>query len=113
MGNLSEPIARLLAMKPPNLRPWLPTSALKRRPALRRPYAIQSPGAPTLQIFNENVKYLQKERAASNHEHSRKTDYLKDEVAQRLVDRAPRRCTSCPRGPYHTNHIAYSRDTTL
>lgn len=74
-------------MKPPNLRPWLPTSALKRRPALRRPYAIQSPGAPTLQIFNENVKYLQKERAASNHEHSRKTDYLKDEVAQRLVDR--------------------------
>lgn len=53
----------------------------------RRPYAVQSPGAPTLQIFNENVKYLQKERAASNPEYSRKTDYLKDEVARRLVDR--------------------------
>ncbi|KAK7895046.1 hypothetical protein LTR67_005785 [Exophiala xenobiotica] len=74
-------------MRPPNLRPWLPTSALRRRPVLRRPYAIQSPGAPTLQIFNDNVKYLQRERAASDPEHSRKTDYLKDEVAQRLVDR--------------------------
>ena len=74
-------------MKPPALRPWLPTSALRRRPVFRRPYAIQSPGAPTLQIFNENTKYLQKERAASNAEQSRQVDYLKDEVAQRLVDR--------------------------
>ena len=74
-------------MKPPALRPWLPTSALRRRQGLRRPYAIQSPGGPTLQIFNENVKYLQKERAAANADHSRKVDYLKDEVAQRLVDR--------------------------
>ncbi|KIW15254.1 hypothetical protein PV08_05299 [Exophiala spinifera] len=76
-------------MKPPALRPWLPTSALRRRPTQphRRPYAVQSPGAPTLQIFNEKVKYLQKERAGSNAEYSRKTDYLKDEVARRLVDR--------------------------
>ncbi|OAP59642.1 hypothetical protein AYL99_06940 [Fonsecaea erecta] len=74
-------------MKPPALRPWLPTAALRRRPCFRRPYAIQSPGAPTLQVFNENVKYLQKERAAANAEYSRKADYLKDEVAQRLVDR--------------------------
>lgn len=74
-------------MKPPGLRPWLPTSALRRRPALRRPYAVQAPGAPTLQIFNENVKYLQKERAALNTDHSRQVDYLKEEVAQRLVDR--------------------------
>ncbi|KAK5209420.1 hypothetical protein LTR41_004956 [Exophiala xenobiotica] len=62
-------------------------STTRRRPVLRRPYAIQSPGAPTLQIFNDNVKHLQRERAASDPEHSRKTDYLKDEVAQRLVDR--------------------------
>ncbi|KIW77729.1 hypothetical protein Z517_07562 [Fonsecaea pedrosoi CBS 271.37] len=74
-------------MKPPALRPWLPTSALRRRPCFRRLYAIQSPGGPTLQVFNENVKYLQKERAAANAEYSRKVDYLKDEVAQRLVDR--------------------------
>lgn len=48
---------------------------------------MQSPGAPTLQIFNPHVKYQQKERAATNVEQSRATDYLKDEVAQRLVDR--------------------------
>jgi NADH dehydrogenase [ubiquinone] 1 alpha subcomplex assembly factor 5 len=77
-------------MRPAALRPWLPTSALRRRPpppVFRRPYAVQSPGAPTLQIFNQDVKYLQKERAASNVEYSRQVDYLKDEVAQRLVDR--------------------------
>jgi NADH dehydrogenase [ubiquinone] 1 alpha subcomplex assembly factor 5 len=76
-------------MKPAALRPWLPTSALRRRPQhhLTRNYAIHSPSAPTFQIFNENVKYLQKERAARNAEYSRNVDYLKDEVAQRLVDR--------------------------
>ncbi|EXJ86592.1 hypothetical protein A1O3_03545 [Capronia epimyces CBS 606.96] len=74
-------------MKPPTLRPWLPTPALRRRPDIRRRYAVQAPGRPTLQIFNENVKYLQKERAAANAEHSRNVDYLKDEVARRLVDR--------------------------
>ncbi|KIW90248.1 uncharacterized protein Z519_08892 [Cladophialophora bantiana CBS 173.52] len=74
-------------MKPPALRPWLPTAALRRRPCFHRSYAIQAPGGPTLQVFNENAKYLQKERAASNAEYSRKVDYLKDEVAQRLVDR--------------------------
>lgn len=75
-------------MKPAALRPWLPTSALRRRLLVhQRSYAIQAPGAPTLQIFNEHTKYLQKERAAANAEYSRKVDYLKDEVAQRLVDR--------------------------
>ncbi|KAI1610215.1 biotin synthesis protein BioC [Exophiala viscosa] len=74
-------------MKPPALRPWLPTPALRRRPGFRRPYAMQSPGAPTFKVFNDNVKYLQKERAAAHPEFSRKVDYLKDEVAQRLVDR--------------------------
>src|ERR1700742_4229043 len=74
-------------MRPLALRPWLPPSARRRRPCFRRPYAIQAPGGPTHQVFNENVKYLQKERAASNTEYSRQVDYLKDEVAQRLVDR--------------------------
>ncbi|KAJ9608696.1 hypothetical protein H2200_006467 [Cladophialophora chaetospira] len=74
-------------MKPLALRPWLPTSALRRRRCFRRAYAIQAPGGPTHQVFNENVKYLQKERAATNGEYSRQVDYLKDEVAQRLVDR--------------------------
>ena len=40
-----------------------------------------------LQVFNTNTKYLQKERAASNVEASRKVDYLRDEVAARLCDR--------------------------
>lgn len=74
-------------MKPPALRPWLPTPALRRRLFFRRSYAVQAPGAPILEIFNQNVKYLQKERVAMNAENSRKVDYLKDEVAQRLVDR--------------------------
>ena len=75
-------------MKPPPLRPWLPLPALRRRPTTQqRLYAVQAPGAPTLQVFNPRVKFLQKERAATNTEQSRKTDYLKDEVAQRLVDR--------------------------
>ncbi|MCJ1372560.1 hypothetical protein MMC20_003785 [Loxospora ochrophaea] len=74
-------------MKPPPLRPFLPLPALRRRPPPSRAYAIQSPGAPTLQVFNSNTKYLQKERAASDPETSRKVDYIKDEVAARLCDR--------------------------
>ena len=74
-------------MRPLALRPCLPTSALRRRTCFRRAYAIQAPGGPTHQVFNENVKYLQKERSATNADYSRQVDYLKDEVAQRLVDR--------------------------
>jgi NADH dehydrogenase [ubiquinone] 1 alpha subcomplex assembly factor 5 len=73
-------------MRPPVLRPWLPVAALRRRPA-QRFYAVQAPGAPTLEVFNQTTKYLQKERAAANVELSRESDYLKDEVARRLVDR--------------------------
>lgn len=73
-------------MRPLALRPWLPVAALRRRPT-RRFYAVQAPGAPTLEIFNQNIKILQKERAATNVEHSRESDYLKNEVARRLVDR--------------------------
>lgn len=53
----------------------------------RRSYAVQAPGSPTLQIFDRNAKYLQKERAAANVETSRQADYLKDEVAMRLAER--------------------------
>ena len=73
-------------MRPPALRPWLHISALRRRPQPRS-YAVQAPGASTLQVFNQNAKVLQKERAATNVEHSRSADYLKNEVARRLVDR--------------------------
>ncbi|RKF59463.1 Arginine-hydroxylase NDUFAF5, mitochondrial [Golovinomyces cichoracearum] len=54
----------------------------------RRRYATQVPNsAPILSVFDRNVKYLQKERAATRKENSRQVDYLKDEVATRLVER--------------------------
>ena len=74
-------------MRPHTLRPYLPTSALRKRGNISRRYAVQAPGAPTLEIFNQHVKYLQKERAASNAEQSRKVEYIRDEVAQRLCER--------------------------
>lgn len=40
-----------------------------------------------MEVFNQKVKLLQKERAAKNKEQSRESDYLRDEIAQRLVDR--------------------------
>lgn len=52
-----------------------------------RPYAIQAPGAPTLQVFDQHKKYLQKERAGSVPDRSRQTDYLRNELASRLCDR--------------------------
>ncbi|KAL1993555.1 hypothetical protein VTN49DRAFT_2224 [Thermomyces lanuginosus] len=54
---------------------------------LRRNYAVQTPGRPTLEVFNRKVKHLQKDRAARNVEESRKVDYLKDEIARRLCER--------------------------
>jgi NADH dehydrogenase [ubiquinone] 1 alpha subcomplex assembly factor 5 len=74
-------------MKPATLRPFLPRPAIRRRACFARGYAVQAPGAPTLQIFNRHTKYLQKERAATNVERSRQVDYLKDEVAIRLSER--------------------------
>lgn len=53
----------------------------------RRTYAIQAPGGPGLQVFNRHTKWLQRERAASNIDASRKVDYLRDEVASRLCER--------------------------
>lgn len=55
--------------------------------AWRRAYAVQTPGAPRFQVFNRRTKWLQKERAASDVDESRQTDYLKDEVAIRLSER--------------------------
>lgn len=40
-----------------------------------------------LQVFNDNSKHLQRERAAADVEGSRKVDYLRDEVASRLCER--------------------------
>lgn len=91
-------------MRPAALRPLLRC----RRPAIYsfpsprtspftpRTYAVQAPGAPTLQVFNSHVKYLQKERAASNPEQSREVDYLRDEIATRLADRLLVRPPSLP-----------------
>lgn len=78
-------------MKPASLRPFLPLPALRRpRPHPRSPrrnYALQTPGAPLLQVFNSATKYLQRERAAADHVASRNVDYLRDELAARLCDR--------------------------
>ena len=40
-----------------------------------------------LHVFNDNTKYLQRERAAADVEASRRVDYLRDEVADRLCER--------------------------
>ena len=87
--------AKLLhTMKPMSLRPFLPRPAIRRRLGATRRYAIQAPGAP-MQVFSRNTKYLQKERAASDVETSRKVDYLKDEVASRLCERVLVRMPFC------------------
>lgn len=52
-----------------------------------RGYASQTPGNPMIEIFNSKAKHLQRDRAGRNVEQSRKTDYLKDEVALRLCER--------------------------
>jgi NADH dehydrogenase [ubiquinone] 1 alpha subcomplex assembly factor 5 len=65
----------------------LPRPAIRRRTFISRTYAVQAPGAPTLQVFNRQTKHLQKERAASNVGRSREVDYLRDEVAIRLSER--------------------------
>lgn len=75
-------------MKPVSLRPFMPRPAIRRRfRSYNRGYAVQAPGAPTLQVFNRHIKYLQKERAALAIDTGRKVDYLKDEVATRLCER--------------------------
>lgn len=74
-------------MKPLTLRPFLSRPSITRGLCISRSYAVQSPGSPTLQVFNRHAKYLQKERAALDKEKGRQVDYLKDEVAMRLSER--------------------------
>ena len=54
---------------------------------LARSYAIQAGGSPIVEVFDARTKWLHKERAAANTQHSRQVDYLRDEVATRLCDR--------------------------
>ncbi|KNE65184.1 hypothetical protein AMAG_10836 [Allomyces macrogynus ATCC 38327] len=61
-------------------------AALARRAAIRTlaPSATLATGAPI--VFDRNAKKLQRDRAAK-HPNARQTDYLKDEVAHRIVER--------------------------
>ncbi|KAI1139592.1 S-adenosyl-L-methionine-dependent methyltransferase [Hypoxylon sp. FL0543] len=69
------------------LLPRIPTVAGATSFAARRSYAFNAAAPPIHQVFNRRTKWLQKERAAADVEHSRVADYLKDEVATRLCDR--------------------------
>ncbi|KAF1979432.1 S-adenosyl-L-methionine-dependent methyltransferase [Bimuria novae-zelandiae CBS 107.79] len=55
--------------------------------ATTRSYAVQTAGGPTAEIFSQQHKWMQKERAARDVETSRSVDYLRDEVASRLCER--------------------------
>jgi hypothetical protein len=68
------------AFIPPLKRRCLPLQTTRR-------YAVQAPGAPMMEIFSGQQKWLQKERAAADKETSRSVDYLRDEVASRLCER--------------------------
>ncbi|KAJ1567644.1 hypothetical protein HK096_009209, partial [Nowakowskiella sp. JEL0078] len=46
---------------------------------------IQSTGVQ--QIFDRNIKRIQRDNSVNNAELSREVDYLKDEIAERIVDR--------------------------
>lgn len=95
------------AFIPPLTRSTARTFGRPRVPALRSPlcakrtYAIQNPGAPALEIFSHSQKWMQKERAASDVEGSRRVDYLRDEVASRLCERLMVSSLSAP-PPLHS-----------
>jgi NADH dehydrogenase [ubiquinone] 1 alpha subcomplex assembly factor 5 len=78
-------------MSTPSLSNFISRTAASRQractAALKRNYAVQAPGKPSLEVFNRQTKHLQKDRAARSVEQSRKVDYLKDEVAMRLCER--------------------------
>ncbi|KAF9395342.1 hypothetical protein BGX21_009971 [Mortierella sp. AD011] len=67
------------------------TRSLRNTPRFHLYSTAPSTGAKTVpatfQVFDREGKRLQKERAASNVELSRQVDYVKDEVAFRVVDR--------------------------
>lgn len=63
-----------------SLRAYASIAAASPRPS------ASSPAAPFV-VFDRQVKRLQRNRAASDKEKSRLTDYVKDEVAANMVDR--------------------------
>lgn len=63
------------------------SNAINLRRGLPRRYAVQAGGGPIVEVFDSRTKWKHKERAAANVEHSRKVDYLRDEVAFRLCER--------------------------
>ncbi|KAL1305604.1 hypothetical protein AAFC00_007205 [Neodothiora populina] len=62
-------------------------SRIQQTRASRRGYAVQNPGAPTVSVFSNESKHLQRTRAATDVNESRAVDYLRDEVAARLCTR--------------------------
>jgi NADH dehydrogenase [ubiquinone] 1 alpha subcomplex assembly factor 5 len=81
---MSAPFTVQIAKTPSR---WRPSLQALRIPTHTRNYAVQAPGRPTLKVFNQAVKHMQKDRAAQNVEQSRQVDYIKDEVAKRLCER--------------------------
>ncbi|GAA5894256.1 hypothetical protein JCM5296_004696 [Sporobolomyces johnsonii] len=60
------------------------------KPAARRSYAVPSfapSSASPFAVFDRNLKRQQRDRAARDKQRSRLTDYVKDDVAQSMVDR--------------------------
>ena len=74
--------------------------------------ASSSAGGPSLQVFNDRVKQLQRERSAANADASRKVDYLRDEVASRLCERLLV-CQIHPWKQSDLNICRISNDTSL
>ncbi|GAA5861531.1 hypothetical protein JCM1840_005401 [Sporobolomyces johnsonii] len=69
-----------------------PSTALAQalKPAARRSYAVPSfapSSASPFAVFDRNLKRQQRDRAARDKQRSRLTDYVKDDVAQSMVDR--------------------------
>ncbi|GAA5829527.1 hypothetical protein JCM5353_001282 [Sporobolomyces roseus] len=69
----------------------LPTSLSKAlNTTSKRSYAVPSfapSSASPFQVFDRKLKTSQRDRAAANKQKSRLTDYVKDDVAQSMVDR--------------------------
>ena len=69
------------------------TSIPKARGAIfTRTYAVQAPGAPTVEVFDGRTKWLQKERAARNERLRRAGKFLsikfefREEADQKLIN---------------------------
>jgi len=69
---------------------------------LSAPSPARDPNLGTFQVFDRNAKRMQKDRAAIQDDGARSTtvDYLRDEVADRLMERFTARPAS-----FYSNHI--------